>query len=477
MQKLKLFLENFLVYGFGGIISRLIPLIMVPIVTRLLPDTAYYGLSDLSNTIIQFGSALAVMGMYDAMYRMFFEREDDEYKKSVCSTALIFTLFTSIIVFFLMILFRKQIAVCFFKDPAYTYLIYITSLATLVGATNSILSAPTRMQNKKKIYLTANILSPALAYSIAIPLMNRGYYVIALPLSMLVANLTIEIIFYVLNYQWFSIRKFDMKLLREMLAIAIPLMPNLLIYWIFNSSDRVMIANMIGTGASGIYAVGAKLGHISQLIYTAFAGGWQFFAFSTMREKDQVMSNSRIFEYLGILSFVAAVFMCALSRSIFRVLFIQDYLEGYLVAPYLFLAPLLQMLFQVIGNQFIIIRKTWPMMIILLGGAVLNIIMNLLLIPYMGIEGAAIATLIGYVISNMIAAVVLIKMKLLNISPRFYICAGIMTMYFLAWRFIFSQELEVGIAAALNVMIVCVLLYKQDLRQLVSGIQKAGKSG
>ena len=77
MNKFKLFIENFLVYGLGGIISKLIPLIMVPIVTRLMPNTEYYGISDLSNTVVQFGSAIAVIGMYDAMYRMFFEKEDE----------------------------------------------------------------------------------------------------------------------------------------------------------------------------------------------------------------------------------------------------------------------------------------------------------------------------------------------------------------------------------------------------------------
>ena len=83
MNKFKLFIENFLVYGLGGIISKLIPLIMVPIVTRLMPNTEYYGISDLSNTVVQFGSAIAVIGMYDAMYRMFFEKEDEEENKAV----------------------------------------------------------------------------------------------------------------------------------------------------------------------------------------------------------------------------------------------------------------------------------------------------------------------------------------------------------------------------------------------------------
>ena len=86
MSKVKLFLENFLIYGMGGIISKIIPLVMVPIVTRIMPSSDYYGLSDLSSTVVSFTSAMAVMGMYDAMYRMFFEKDDEEYKKYICST-------------------------------------------------------------------------------------------------------------------------------------------------------------------------------------------------------------------------------------------------------------------------------------------------------------------------------------------------------------------------------------------------------
>ena len=57
MKKLKLFLENFLIYGFGGIISKLVPLVMVPIVTRLMPNSSYFGISDMSNTVVSFGSS------------------------------------------------------------------------------------------------------------------------------------------------------------------------------------------------------------------------------------------------------------------------------------------------------------------------------------------------------------------------------------------------------------------------------------
>jgi len=467
MNKLKLFLENFLVYGVGGIISKLVPLIMVPIVTRLMPTTEYYGISDLSNTVVQFGSAIAVMGMYDAMYRMFFEKEDDNYKKAVCSTALMFTITTSLIVFVVMLFLRDVIAQFFFGNKQYAYVVYLSAMATLVGATNSIISAPTRMQNKRKVFLVTNTVSSLLSYSIAIPLLLAGYYAIALPLAMAISGITMEIAFGVMNREWFSLGKIDRMLLKQLLAIAIPLLPNFLIYWVFNSSDKVMITNMIGVGAAGIYSVGSKLGHASQLIYTAFAGGWQFFAFSTMKEDNQVKSNSLIFEYLGIISFVATSFICAWSHVIFKLLFTEQYVSGYIVAPYLFFAPLLQMLFQVAANQFIVVKKTWPNVFILASGALLNIFINWTLIPLLGIEGASIATLLGYVVSDIICVIVLVKMKLMVMSKRFMLSSLMMVAYMLCWRLLFPDKIVLGtISAVINVTIL-IVIYKTDIGKLV----------
>lgn len=471
-NKFRLFIENFLVYGLGGIISKLVPLIMLPIITRIIPTTEYFGLSDLSNTAISFGSALAVIGMYDAMYRLFFEKDDDEYKKTICSTTIIFTSIMSVFVTTLMIVFRGGIARYFFGNLKYTYLVYITAVATLVTATNSIVAAPTRMQNKRKVFLVTNTISPLLSYSIAVPLIMCGYYVIALPLSALIAGFTMETIFWLLNNKWFKLKLFNKSILKQLLIIAIPLFPNFLIYWIFNSSDKLMITNIINVGASGVYSVGSKIGHCSQLIYTAFAGGWQYFAFSTMKEKNQVDSNSRIFEYLGVISFVATMYICSFSYLLFRIIFPIKYTAGYIVSPYLFLAPLLQMLFQVACNQFLVIKKTWPNMFILLSGAVINVFLNLLLIPIMGIEGAAIATLIGYLCSDVICCIVLIKMKLMNISKRFLISVLLVFLYFIVWRILLDKNTIVSFLLAFLVTLINIYLYKNEIAFVLKKIKK-----
>lgn len=472
MKKFKLFLENFLVYGFGGIISKIIPLIMVPIVTRLMPSTEYFGISDMSNTVVSFASAIAVMGMYDAMYRMFFEKDDEEYKKNICSTALVFTFITSVVVFLLLVVFKNQIAYYFFSEKKYAYVVYISAIATLVGATNSIISAPTRMQNKRKVFLITNTLSPIISYAISIPMLLSGYYTIALPLAAVVSSVTMEIIFGILNKEWFNPKRFNFDLLKQLLIIAIPLLPNFLIYWVFNSCDKVMITNMIGIGAAGIYSVGSKLGNCSQLIYTAFAGGWQFFAFSTMKEGNQVKNNSLIFEYLGIISYITVAFVCATSYLLFRILFTEQYLEGYIVAPYLFFSPLLQMLFQVACNQLLVVKKTWPNMFILSLGAIVNVVINYYLIPILGIEGASLATLLGYVVSDIVCVLVLRNMKLMELEKRFYIASVAIVAYFVLWRLFFNKNVIIGVIAAIAITLFLVWLYRQVVVSLVFARKK-----
>lgn len=467
MNRLRLFIENFLVYGLGGMISKIIPFIMLPVVTRLMPNSFYFGLSDISTVIISFGQAIAVMGMYDAMFRMFFEKDEDAYKKQICSTAFTFTIITSAVLFGVMLLFRKPLAQLFFSNRQYTNLVCLTAMSVLIGSTNSIVSAPTRMENKRKIFLFTNFLSPMISYGISIPLLLNGYYVIALPLASATSALSTEIIFAVLNHQWL---KFDVdkKLLKEMLVIALPLFPNFLVYWVFNSCDRLMISKLIGTDWNGIYAVSAKIGQVSQLIYTAFAGGWQFFAFSTMKDNDQVQLTSNIFEYLGIITFIAGIFMAAISRPLFSLLFTDEYLAGSIVMPYMFIAPLLLMLYQVVVNQFLVIKKTWPSVIILAVGALTNVVLNYFLIKGIGIEGAAIGTFAGYIVAIIGVVTILRTMKLVNISKRFYFAVVLFCLFGILWRFIFLYNTIFLLIISSLITVVYICLYKKELLTLVN---------
>ena len=472
MSKAKLFIENFLVYGLGSVVSKIVPLIMLPIITRLMPDTFYYGLNDISNIIVAFGSAIAIMGMYDAMFRMFFEKEDLEYKKEVCSSAFYFVNVVAIIIFTLLMIFRSFFSEMFFSSYEYSNLLIITALTILIGTSNSILAAPTRMQNKRKVFLITNTLTPIISYCIAVPLLIKGMYVMALPLAALISAFSMLVTFYILNKYWFDVRKVNKKLIKEMIKIGIPLVSLFLIYWIFNSCDRLMIAKLIGNSEVGIYGIGARVASVSQLIYAAFAGGWQYFAFSTMNSKDQVGMTSRIFEYLGIISFSVTVILASLSEPIFSLFFVGDYVRGAEVFPYLFLSPLLLMLYQTIGNQFLVKKKTWPLAVILSFGAVTNLIAIYFLIPVIGIEGAAIGTLLGYIVSVYVCAVVLSRYKLIKISYRFKISCVITGVFFIVWRVGTKQNIIISLLLSLIVVLLYGYLYKDELKICFSRVKK-----
>lgn len=358
MSKLKLFISNFLIYGLGSIASKVIPFIMLPIITRLMPDALYFGLNELVNTFVSFGSVITILGMYDAVFRMFFDDDSDNFQKVVCSTALCFTVATSVLLFITTIILKDYLSIAVYGSKEYEFLVYIAAISILIGSTNSILGIPTRAQNKSKVFVTLNIVTAIVSYSLSIPLLLKGYYLVAVPLAGVLAVLSNGIVFWYLNRRWFDYKLFDYEKLIEMLKIAVPLLPIFLIYWVFSSCDRLIISKVLGNEQVGIYSIGAKVASVSQLIYAAFAGGWQYFAFSTMKDENQVENNSKVYEYLGVISFVAFAFVCALCKTFFEIAFEGEYVLGYKVMPMLFLGPLLLMLYQVAGNQFLVIKKT-----------------------------------------------------------------------------------------------------------------------
>ena len=464
MSRARLLIENFLIYGLGSIASKIVPFAMLPVVTRLMPGTEYFGLNDLQCTIVSFASAIVLLGMYDAMFRMFFEREDDlGFKKKVCSTAFFAVLIASIIGAALLFAFKDLIASVFFRSVDYTVLVLIASGSTMVSACNSILAAPTRMMNKRLVFVAMNCVIPILSYAISIPMLLAGEYLVALPFAAFMSNMVSCLVFFLLNRTWFSISCFRLKLFREMLKIGLPLMPTFLFYWVFSSADRLMIVNYLGAGDEGIYAASLRIGQISQLIYAAFAQGWQYFAFSTMKDDDQVELTSTIYEGLGVVSMIATGALMLILHPLFALMFPPDYATGVIAAPYLFLSPLLLMLFQTGGNQFLVVKKTWPSFFILLAGVIINLALNAMLIPLLGIEGAAIATLAGYLGSVLLEYPVLRKMRLLFLKGRLVWALGAFVAYFLAWRLLFLENVALLAICFCALLAVFAIIYHREV--------------
>ena len=463
MSRTKLFIQNFLIYGVGSVISKIVPLLMLPIVTSIITDSKYYGINDMTNLIISFAGAIAMMGMYDAMFRMFFEKEDEEFKKSICSTALFFVICSSLVMCLLMFIFKDILLKAIISDTTYNLLFFIIIVNTFFNGILSIVSAPTRMENKKAIFLVTNTVTPFISYSISIPLLLKGNFVYALPIAAVSSTVVMSLVFYFINREWFSYRLVSFKYLKDLIKIGVPLMPTFIMYWMCNSFDRMMIKSMIGLSELGIYSVASRIAQISQFIYTAFAMGWQYFAFSTMNDEDQKEMTSKIANYLLIISIVATMGVTAFSKIIFYILAKGSYSDGFIILPYLFIAPLLLMVFQILSNQFIVIKKTYPVPMILSLAVVLNVISNYILIPIMGIEGASIATMTGYIVAVVVCYLATRKLNLVGAEYRILISIGIFVVYIVLWRISSFESTLKSVGLTLVFLLIYAGIYKRDI--------------
>lgn len=465
-NKLKLFLENFLFYGGLSVLQKALPFITLPIITKMLPDTSSYGIADMFNLIISFGSAVAILGMYDAIFREFFEdKENKKYQREVTSTGLNIVLISSIVILVLILLLNKQLSFYLFEDIKYKKLIILSGIGILISSLNSIIVAPTRMRNQRKIFFITGISFPLIGFFITYFCIKIGYTYEALIYGTILMNSISLVVFFLLNHKDFSLKIFNKKVAKELFKIGLPLVPVFLIYWVFNSMDRVMINKMIGSGELGIYSVGSKVSSVSQLIYSAFAGGWGYFSFSTMKDEKQVKLISNTFEYLGIISFIAFIISKPFISPVFNFFFTGDYVRGQEVFSYLFLSPLILMLFQTIGSQVIIIKKSYLSTLILSVGAVVNIILNYYLIKFFGIKGAAFSTLMSYIVSTFLLGYICLKKELLIMDKRFYIISLLLFVNILI-NFFFQNLVYVYGFIYILVLVLIIKFYYKDLTKL-----------
>ena len=195
---------------------------------------------------------------------------------------------------------------------------------------------------------------------------------------------------------------------RRMLAYSVPLIPTAIFWWITGVSDRYMISGFLGSAANGIYSVSSKLPTMLTVLSTVFMDAWQL---SAVTESGGDASEHRRF-YSHIWSlFQAGVIICAalmiaLSRLGIMLLADEEYFSAWQYVPALTLAMVCSAFSSFMGSVYTVTGESRQAFRTAMAGAVLNIALNLALIPSpLGVQGAAIATFVSCLAVYVIRAV------------------------------------------------------------------------
>lgn len=477
MNKRKLLIENFIIYGLGTVLCNIIPFIMIPILVRIMPNSSYYmGINDLVNSLISLVSVFGLMGLYDALFRLFFDynKDDFTYQRQICSTSLILVILFSCICALVLFLLRFDFSILFFDTEELSCLVYICALSVVLTNVKTIVMTPTRMLNQRKIYVIGTTILPLISYLTTAMLVLNGFYLFALPIGSLISMILGIIYFGIANRKWFSWKLFNKDMVIPLLKIGVPLFPTFLVFWVYSSCDRIMIVKMIGANANGMYAVANKLAAISQLVTSAFTSGWSYFNFATMKDKERVKDFSKIIEYL----FVIGVFIFGIGRIsgniVMEILFTEEYKGTGATFAYLFVAPIICMLFQLMGSQFLLLKKTILCTMIAGIGVIFNIILNFVWINQYGILGAGIATVVSYGLIVVLAGFVLYNKHMLLVSKKEVIVILLFCTIVCFELKDFNSHLFMFIV--LSVVFLIGIIYNEDLKKEISRTMRRKKN-
>lgn len=196
--------------------------------------------------------------------------------------------------------------------------------------------------------------------------------------------------------------KFDKKIAKSLLKDSWPLMLSSIAVGIYMKIDQVMIKNMLGNEQAGIYAVAVKLSEVWYFIPMLICTSLSPTIIKTLDISKELFENrlKKLYSLMFWMSFIIASTTTILAYPIIKILFGTQFLGAITVLQIYVWAGIAVSLGVAIGQYLLANNFTKISFYNTLIGAIMNVILNLILIPKMGINGAAIATLLSYTLAT-----------------------------------------------------------------------------
>ena len=387
-----------MILGFGTFGSKLLVFCMVRFYTGCL-STEEYGIADIITQTANLLIPLLSVGIAEAVFRFALDREADQ--KGVFSTGF-FTILAGGAVFGLLTPLLELVP--FFRG--YSLLVFSY---TLFSCLHTLCMQFIRAPGKMKQFAVWGILSTILTilFNLLFLLVLR-WGVVGYVLSVVLSDVVCTASLFLKEklYRLISFRSLRAKLPRAMLKFSIPLIPTTIFWWMTNVADRYMVTWMIGSDADGLYAVAYKIPTLLILLSGIFIEAWQFSAVSEKGDREHAVFFGNVFNSFQALMFIAGAVLTALAKIAINVMSAEEYHAAWQYVPMLSVATIFSSLVTFMGSVYLVEKKSVLSFLTSMTGALLNLLLNFLLIPtFLAVNGAAIATFFSYFVVFVIRAV------------------------------------------------------------------------
>jgi O-antigen/teichoic acid export membrane protein len=403
IDKIKELGKDTAIYGISTIVGRFLNFLLVPFYTHFISPGAM-GVYTNIYAYLAFLNIVYIYGM-DAAFMKYSSLAVAEEKKQTFSTAYLAVVLTTMLFSGLLFMLRFPFVRLMEVPAGYARLFYYTIFILLFDTLVLIPFASLRLERKAKkfafIKLGNILLNLGLNLLFFIKLRMGIEAIFAANLIASAATFLVLLPDIWARLCW----RIQGPLFRRMLGFGLPYLPASLASIMIHVIDRPIVLALTDAHTLGLYQTGHKLGIFMMLVVSMFQYAWQPFFLNNAREKNAremfakvltlfVLAASVIWIVVTLLIDVAAGWEFAPGRSLIA----RQFLPGLVVVPVILLAYLFNGIYVNLQVGLYIKEKTKYFPVITGAGALVNVSANLLLIPHLGIMGAALAVLASYMV-------------------------------------------------------------------------------
>ena len=383
------------IYGLGGLVARILAIVLLPLYTRYLTRDDYGAIG----TLIALTTVLAVLlrlGTQSAFFRFYFDSKERADRLRVVRTAFWFTMVASTVGLALGEIFATEISQWLFSTGDRADLVRASFVGLWAQMNYGQLTSLFRVEQRSTSYVIASLANVLITIGSTIVLVvvfHEG------ALGVIVGNFlgTLAVYLGLLAYRREQLGfQFDWGLFKRMEDFGLPLLPSALALWAINFSDRFFLTHFSGAGETGIYQIGVQISSLIVFLLMAFRLAWPAFAYSIEDDREARRTYPFVLTYLIFICSWLSLGLGLLAPWIVELLTTPQFYEGAEVVALLSFAATAYAGYAVVVIGVGRVRQTRFNWIVTGTAAALNIGLNVALIPEYGQIGAGIATVAAY---------------------------------------------------------------------------------
>ena len=384
------------IYGLGGIVSRLIAVFLLPVYTVYL-GTVGFGQIE---TIVALTTVLVIvlrLGITSAFFRFYFDSEDQARRTLVVRTSFWFTMGMATFGLALGWVFAGQISDWLNLDNA--WLVRAGFVGLWAQMNYAQMTSLFRVEERPVGFAIASVANVLITIGATIALVvgfHKG------PIGAVIGNFlgTLSVYVVLLAYRRYQLGfQFDRRLLRAMNRFGLPLVPSALALWAINLIDRLFINGYKGQAEVGIYSLAVRISSVIVFVMTAFQLAWPAFAYSIRDDSTAKRTYAYVLTYLLFVTCWMSLAIGSMAPWIVHLLAPSGHFHRSAEAvPILCFATAAYSGYSVLAIGIGRMRQTQLNWVVSGTAALVNIVVNIALIPVYGMMGAAVSTLIAYLV-------------------------------------------------------------------------------